>query len=150
MPARIRCALLGHRYGAAAFKLDLAVHDGIPWTNPAARSAGSLHVCGSEHDVVAAEYATYNGRMPERPFIVVAQQWLMDPSRAASDLKPVYAYAHVPQGYTGDATEAILGQIERFAPGFRDRVAAVRTHTPLDFERENPNNVGGDTNGGSM
>jgi phytoene dehydrogenase-like protein len=150
MPSRIRRTLLRHRYGSAAFKLDLAVHDAIPWANPAARSAGTLHVCGSYEEVIAAERSTYNGQMPERLFIIVCQQALMDPSRAAGDLTPVYAYAHVPQGYTGDATDAILCQIERFAPGFRERVAALRAHPPLDLQRENPNNVGGDINGGSM
>jgi phytoene dehydrogenase-like protein len=150
IPTRIRRALGRHRYGAAAFKLDLAVHEGIPWTNPGARSAGSLHVCGSAEEVITAERATYAGRMPERPFVFVAQQWLMDPSRAAGDVKPVYAYAHVPQGYTGDVTDAISAQVERFAPGFRERIVAQRVHTPLDIERQNPNNLGGDINGGSM
>lgn len=150
IPTRIRRALGRQRYGSAAFKLDLAVDGGIPWTNAAARSAGSLHVCGSAEEVIAAEQATYTGRMPERPFVSVAQQWLMDPSRAPGDVKPVYAYAHVPHGYTGDATETILAQIERFAPGFRERIVAQHVHTPIDLERQNPNNVGGDVSGGSM
>jgi phytoene dehydrogenase-like protein len=150
IPTRIRRALGRQRYGSAAFKLDLAVDGGIPWTNPSARSAGSLHICGDAQEVTAAEQATYNGHMPERPFVIVAQQWLMDPSRAAGDIKPIYAYAHVPHGYTGNATEAVLAQIERFAPGFRERIVAQHVHTPLDIERQNPNNVGGDINGGSM
>jgi len=150
IPPRIRRALSRQRYGSAAFKLDLAVDGGIPWTNSAARSAGSLHVCGSAEEVIAAEQATHTGHMPERPFVIVAQQWLMDPSRAPGDVKPLWAYAHVPHGYTGDATERILAQIERFAPGFRERIVAQHVHTPLDIEQQNPNNVGGDINGGSM
>lgn len=150
MPPRIRNALERYRYGTAAFKVDLAVHDGIPWTNQAARSAGTVHVCGSYQEVITAERDTFCGRMPERPFIIVAQQALMDPSRAVGDLVPIYAYAHVPHGYDRDATDIILRQIERFAPGFRERVAALRCHSPQDLARQNANNVGGDINGGSM
>jgi phytoene dehydrogenase-like protein len=149
MPARIRRALRRHRYGAAAFKLDIAVHSGIPWANHNARTAGTVHVCGSYEEVVAAERDTFAGRMPERPFIIVAQQAVMDPSRAAGGLVPVYAYAHVPHGYDGDTGEFILDQIERFAPGFRERIATVRTHMPQDLFNANPNNVGGDINGGA-
>jgi phytoene dehydrogenase-like protein len=150
MPPPVRRALERHRYGPAAFKVDLAVHGGIPWTNHAARLAGTVHVCGTYQEVVAAERDTASGRMPKRPFIIVAQQALMDPSRAVGDLVPIYAYAHVPHGYSGDATDAVLQQIERFAPGFRERIAAVCTHTPQDLWRDNANNVGGDINGGSM
>jgi len=128
----------------------LAVYGGIPWTNPLAHHAGTLHVCGSAHDVIVAERDTFQNRMPQRPFVIVAQQAVMDASRAQGDLKPIYAYAHVPHGYTGDATEAIISQIERFAPGVRDRIAAIAVRSPTDFERTNPNNVGGDINGGSM
>lgn len=150
MPWRVRRALSGHRYGPAAFKLDIAVHEGIPWTNLAARNAGTLHVCGSAREVALAERETSHGRMPERPFIIVGQQAVMDASRGASGLVPIYAYAHVPHSYSGDATEAILGQVERFAPGFRSRIAGLRVHTPADIERDNSNNVGGDINGGAM
>ncbi|MDP7722468.1 NAD(P)/FAD-dependent oxidoreductase [Mycobacterium sp. TY814] len=150
LPVRVRRALGRQRYGPAAYKLDLAVHEGVPWANPEARRAGTVHVCGSERDVVAAERATARGQLPERPFVIVAQQALMDPGRATGGLVPIYAYAHVPHGFTGDATPAILRQVERFAPGFRDRIAAVAEHRPRDLQRVNPNNVGGDINGGSM
>ena len=150
MPPPIRRALERHRYGPAAFKIDLAVHVGIPWTNHAARAAGTVHVCGTYQEVVAAERDTAFGRMPQRPFIIVAQQALMDSSRAVGDLVPIYAYAHVPHGYDGDATETILHQIERFAPGFHERIAALGTHAPHDLWGDNANNVGGDINGGSM
>lgn len=150
IPPRIRRALLQYRYGSAAFKVDFAVHGGIPWANPVARRAGTVHVCGSAREVIAAERDTFHNRMPQRPFIIVAQQALMDAGRAEGELKPIYAYAHVPHAYTGDATEAIVSQIERFAPGFRDRIAAMATCSPADFERGNPNSIGGDINGGSM
>lgn len=150
IPPRIRRALARYRYGSAAFKVDFAVHAGVPWANAAARRAGTVHVCGSAREVVTAERDTFNSRMPQRPFVVVAQQALADAGRAKGDLKPIYAYAHVPHGYTGDATESIVSQIERFAPGFRDHIAATAASGPADFERVNPNNVGGDINGGSM
>lgn len=150
IPPRIRRSLMRHRYGAAAHKIDLAVHDGIPWINQFARRAGTVHVCGTAREVMAAERDTFNNRMPERPFVIVAQQALVDPSRAAGELQPIYAYAHVPHGYTGNATDSIIAQIERFAPGFRDRIAAMAVSGPADIERDNPNNIGGDINGGSM
>jgi phytoene dehydrogenase-like protein len=84
------------------------------------------------------------GRMPERPFVLVGQQYLADPSRSKGDLHPVWTYAHVPHGYDGDATEAIIGQIERFAPGFRERVLDMAVRPPAAFETYNPNYVGGD------
>jgi phytoene dehydrogenase-like protein len=150
LPPRVRRALQRYRYGSAAFKLDIAVHGEVPWTNRDVRKAGTVHVCGSYEEVVAAERDTFAGRMPKRPFVIVAQQALMDPSRAAGGLVPIYAYAHVPHGYSGDASTLIIEQIERFAPGFRERVAAVHTATPADFAAANPNNVGGDINGGAL
>ncbi len=81
--------------------------------------------------------------MPDRPFVLVGQQSLADPSRAVGDVHPVWAYAHVPHGYTGDATDAVLGQVERFAPGFRDRIVATAVRTPADLAAENANYVGG-------
>lgn len=139
-----------YRYGAAAFKLDIAVHGGIPWASAAARTAGTLHVCGNLADVAAAEAQTFRGVMPERLFIIVAQQGVIGASRTIDDLQPIYAYAHVPQGFQVDATKQILRQIERFAPGFRECIAAVKAHSPHDLERANANNIGGDINGGSM
>jgi phytoene dehydrogenase-like protein len=82
--------------------------------------------------------------MPERPFVLVGQQYLADPSRSKGDLHPLWVYGHVPSGYTGDATEAVLGQIERFAPGFRERIVATSVRTPADLAAYNSNYVGGD------
>jgi phytoene dehydrogenase-like protein len=113
------------------------------------RAAGTVHVCGTVDEVVAAERATHTGRMPERPFIIVAQQYLADPSRSVGNIHPLYAYAHVPHGYTGDATDTILNQIERFAPGFRDRIIASFTRTPAELHAYNRNYVGGDIVGGA-
>lgn len=137
------------RYGPAAFKVDLAVRGGIPWTAPECRRAGALHLGGTADEVAAAEQAVWTGRMPERPVVLVGQQYLCDSTRSVGDLHPVWAYAHVPAGYDGDATEAVLRQIERFAPGVRDVVEHVSVMTPGDYERNNANNVGGDITGGA-
>ncbi len=94
--------------------------------------------------MVAAERDTNRGRMPERPFVLVGQQYLADPQRSAGDVHPIWAYAHVPNGYSGDGEKAVLDQIERFAPGLRERIVATATHSPADFEAHNPNYVGGD------
>ena len=115
-----------YRHGPGAFKVDLAVEGGVPWTNPACRRAGTVHVGGTFEEIAAAEREIDRGRMPERPFVLVGQQYLADPSRSAGDVHPIWAYAHVPNGYAGDATEAILAQIERFAPGLRERIVGQR------------------------
>jgi phytoene dehydrogenase-like protein len=150
LPPRIRRAYRRYRHGSAAFKVDLAVEGGVPWTNEYCRAAGSVHVCGNFNEVADAERATHAGRMPERPLIIVAQQHLADPSRSAGDVHPLYAYAHVPHGYTGDATEIVLGQIDRFAPGFRERIVGIHTRGPADLSTHNPNYIGGDITGGAM
>jgi len=149
MPARVRDALLRFEHGPAAFKVDFAVHDGIPWANEHARRAGTVHLGGSFAEMNAVERAVVAGQMPERPFVLVTQQYLADPTRSRGALHPVNSYAHVPHGYTGDAKEAVIAQIERFAPGFRARIASVVTHTPAELERYNPNFVGGDIVGGA-
>jgi phytoene dehydrogenase-like protein len=137
------------RYGAAAFKLDLAVRGGIPWSAEHVGQAGTVHVGGSAADIAAAERLVGRGIMPERPFVLVAQQHVADPGRAVGDICPVYAYAHVPHGYREDATAPIVEQIERFAPGFARRILQVHASSPSDLERGNPNYVGGDIVGGA-
>lgn len=144
LPAPVRRAWERFRRAPAAFKLDLAVEGGVPWTNPDARRAGTVHVGGTMGEVVAAEQAAYDGRMPQHPFVLVGQQYLADPTRSNGDVHPVWAYAHVPHGYTGDATRAMLDQLERFAPGTRERVVGMAVTTPADWERYNANFAGGD------
>ncbi|MGN6217690.1 MAG: phytoene desaturase family protein [Solirubrobacterales bacterium] len=144
LPSRTARAYRGYRYGPAAFKLDLAVEGGVPWAYEPARRAGTVHVGGSFAEIAFAERENSRGRMPERPFVLVGQQYLADPARSQGDLHPVWAYAHVPRGYTGDATDAALDQIERFAPGLRERIVAKSTRTPAEIEAANPNLVEGD------
>jgi phytoene dehydrogenase-like protein len=144
LPPRAARAYRRFKHGPGAFKLDLAVEGGVPWSYEPARRAGSVHVCGSFAEVAHAEREINRGRMPERPFVLVAQQYLADPGRSKGDLHPVWTYAHVPSGYRGDAANAILDQIERFAPGLRDRIVAVSTRTPAELEAANANFVAGD------
>jgi phytoene dehydrogenase-like protein len=144
LPRRIARAYRRYRHGPGAFKLDLAVEGGVPWANEACRRAGTVHVIGPFEELVAAERDVNRGMMPERPFVLVGQQYLADPERSKGDLHPVWSYAHVPSGYTGDATEAILGQLERFAPGVRERVVGTFSRGPAEFAAYNPNYVGGD------
>jgi phytoene dehydrogenase-like protein len=149
LPRRIASAYRSYRDGPAAYKLDLAVEGGIPWTNEACRRAGTVHLGGTFDEIAAAEADVDRGRLPERPFVLVGQQYLADPTRSAGDVHPIWTYAHVPNGYPGDATEAILGQLERFAPGVRERIVGQAVRTPLEFERYNPNFAGGDISAGA-
>ncbi len=149
VPARVARAYRRFRYGPGAFKVDFAVHEGVPWLHEPSRRAGTVHVGGSYEEVASAEAAINDGRMPERPFVLVGQQYLTDPQRSEGRLHPVYSYAHVPAGYTGDATGAIITQIERFAPGFSDRVEATHVRTTTELSRYNANYVGGDIVSGS-
>jgi phytoene dehydrogenase-like protein len=103
-----------------------------------------VHVVGNYRELAAAEREIHAGRMPERPFVLVGQQYLADSQRSVGDVHPVWAYAHVPHGFSGDATEAITAQIERFAPGFRERIVGQAVRTTAEFASYNPNFVGGD------
>jgi phytoene dehydrogenase-like protein len=144
LPPRVAKAYRRYRYGPAAFKVDLAVEGGVPWTAEACRRAGTVHAAGSLEEMVASERETNRGRMPERPFVLVGQQYLADPQRSAGDVHPVWAYAHVPNGFDGDGEKAVLDQIERFAPGLRERIVATATRSPAELEANNANYVGGD------
>ena len=149
LPERARRSARRWRFGPAAYKVDYAVRGGVPWTAEPARHAGTLHLGGELDEIAEAERAVANGALPDNPFVLVAQQYLADPDRTVDDLVPVWSYAHVPHGYDGDATALIDAQIERFAPGFTDRVVARHVTTPADFEASNPNYVGGDVAGGA-
>lgn len=137
-----------YRYGPAAFKLDLVLDGPIPWTAPGVTDAATVHLGGTLEEVSASEAAVARGRVHRRPFVLLNQPSAFDPTRAPDGRHVVWAYCHVPNGWTGDATDAILGQVERFAPGFRDRIVAQHVTRPSDLEAYNANYVGGDINGG--
>jgi phytoene dehydrogenase-like protein len=149
LPRRVSRALGRYRYGPAVHKVDFAIEGDVPWRNEDCRRAGTLHLGGSAAEIVAAEAATVRGHLPDRPFVLVGQQYLADPSRSAGSVNPLWAYAHVPHGYTGDATEAVIGQIERFAPGFRSQIVATASRSATEMATYNPNYVGGDISAGA-
>jgi phytoene dehydrogenase-like protein len=149
LPSRVARAYRRFRHGPAAFKVDFAVEGGVPWTAGAARQAGTVHLGGGIDEIVAGEAAIQRGTMPARPFVLVGQQYLADPTRSAGDVHPVWSYAHVPHGYTGDATATVVAQIERFAPGFRERVVGTAVRSTTELSAANANYVGGDVIGGA-
>ncbi|NUP73376.1 MAG: NAD(P)/FAD-dependent oxidoreductase, partial [Sinomonas sp.] len=122
LPAAVARAYGRYRHGPAAFKVDYAIEGDVPWAAPDTARAGTVHLGGTFEEIAWAEAQTLRGEMPARPFVLVGQQYVADPARSAGGLNPLWAYAHVPHGYPGDATEAITAQIERFAPGFRGRI----------------------------
>ena len=149
LPDRVARSYRRFRHGPGAFKVDFAIEDGVPWTAPVARLAGTVHLGGDLAEVVATEEAVGRGAMPERPFVLVGQQYLADPTRSVGNIHPLWTYAHVPNAYTGDATEAITAQIERFAPGFRERIIGTAVRSATEMSVYNPNYVGGDIIGGA-
>ena len=133
-----------YRYGMGVFKVDWALDAPIPWSDSEAAGAGTVHLGGTLAEVAASERDAWNGRIAERPFVLLAQPSLFDDTRAPAGQHTVWTYCHVPHGSTEDMRLRIERQIERFAPGFRERVLAWRVTTPADLEQRNPNLVGGD------
>jgi len=147
---RYRRQLERYRYGPAAFKVDLALSGPIPWRAGDCVRAGTVHLGGTLAEIAASEAEVGRGRHPERPYVLLAQQSLFDPSRAPAGKHTAWAYCHVPNGSAVDMTERIEAQIERFAPGFRDLVLARSVLTPARLHDLNPNYIGGDINGGAQ
>lgn len=143
-----RRQLRGYRYGPGVFKIDLALDGPIPWTNPELAQAGTVHLGGTLPELVAAERAVAHQRPAGRPFVLVAQPSQFDPSRAPDGKHVVWAYCHVPNGSRADMTDAILAQLERFAPGIGSRIIGRSTMGPAALETYNANYIGGDINGG--
>ncbi len=148
LPSGYARRLAAFRYGPGAFKLDWALSGPIPWRAPECARAATVHLGGTLEEISAAEAAVARGEVPARPFVLLAQHTLFDPTRAPPGRHTAWAYAHVPRGWSGDLTAAIEAQVERFAPGFRDLVLARAARGPAALEAENPNLVGGDVGGG--
>jgi phytoene dehydrogenase-like protein len=150
LPDEYKKTLERYRYGMAAYKVDWALDGPIPWRDAEVARAGTVHLGGTLPEIAASERDAWNGRDSERPFVLLAQASLFDATRAPAGKHAVWTYCHVPNGSTANMLPRIEQQIERFAPGFRDRVLARHVTTPADFERRNPNLVGGDIGMGVM
>jgi phytoene dehydrogenase-like protein len=146
---RYRCALKNYRYGPGVFKVDFALDGPVPWRAQECLRAGTVHLGGTLEEIAAGEAAVWRNEHPERPFMLLAQQSLFDPTRVPEGKHTVWAYCHVPNGSTFDMTGRIEAQIERFAPGFKELILAKNAMDPADLERANANLVGGDINGGA-
>jgi phytoene dehydrogenase-like protein len=148
IPARYRRSLERYRYGMGVFKVDWALAAPIPWRAAECARAGTVHLCGTLDELVASERDAWNGVVSERPFVLLVQPTLFDASRAPEGKHTAWAYCHVPAGSTVDMLPRIEAQIERFAPGFRDRVLARSVMNPADIEAHNANLVAGDIGSG--
>ena len=149
LPSAYRRRLESFRHGPGIFKIDYALSEPIPWKNEVCRRAGTVHLGGTMDEMAAAERDVARGRIPERPFTLVAQQSLFDQTRAPRGQHTLWAYCHVPFGCDIDVSDRIESQIERFAPGFRDCILARHKMGAADLEKSNPNLAGGDINGGA-
>jgi phytoene dehydrogenase-like protein len=150
VPERYAARLLAYRHGPGAFKVDWALDGPIPWRAWECARAGTVHLGGSFEQIAASEWGAWSGRPAGKPFVLLAQTSLFDPSRAPEGKEAAWAYCHVPNGSAEEMTERIEAQVERFAPGFRELVLARSTMGPAELEAHNRNLVGGDLNGGAM
>jgi phytoene dehydrogenase-like protein len=149
LPSGYRRELQAFRYGEGVFKLDWALDAPIPWRDPRCLRAGTVHIGGTLEEIATSEAAVGKGRTTDAPFVLLSQPSLFDETRAPAGKHTVWAYCHVPNGSSEDMTGRIEAQIERFAPGFANRILARSVMTPADIERHNANCIGGDINGGS-
>jgi phytoene dehydrogenase-like protein len=149
LPAAYRKRLEKYKYGAGVFKMDFALSAPVPWTAKECFETATVHLGGTFEEIAESERAHGQGKISEKPFVLVAQHSLFDATRAPEGHHTAWAYCHVPNGATADMSEIIENQIERFAPGFRDCILAKAVKTPADLEKYNANNIGGDINGGA-
>ena len=149
LPSRYRRRLENFGYGPGVFKMDFALDGPIPWATDECRHAGTVHVCGTLEEVARSERDACCGRHSEKPFVLLSQPTVFDPARAPRGKHTAWAYCHVPNGSTFDMAPRIEAQIERFAPGFRDRILARHAENCVDLEKKNANLVGGSINGGA-
>ncbi len=149
IPPGFRRALARFEYGPGVFKVDWALREPVPWTAKDCLRAATVHVGGSFEEIAASERDAWEGRPPYKPFVILSQPSLFDPSRAPNGKHTLWGYCHVPNAWPHSALAQIEAQIERFAPGFRDCVIARNTHTPLEMQSWDENLIGGDISGGA-
>ncbi len=139
-----------YRYGMGVFKIDWALKEPIPFTAARCRQAGTIHIGNTFNEIANSELQTSNGKIVDKPFVLLAQQSLFDASRAPAGRHTAWAYCHVPNGSQVDMTQAIEKQVERFAPGFQETILAKNTMNTFQIQQYNPNYIGGDINGGIL
>jgi phytoene dehydrogenase-like protein len=149
LPSQFTRKLNRFRYGPGLFKIDWALNGPIPWRARECGGASTVHVGGTFEEIARHEAEVWRGRSSQRPFVILGQQSLFDPTRAPAGKQTAWGYCHVPNGSTEDMTDAIEKQVERFAPGFRDRILARHTMNTAELEAHNSNLVGGDIAGGA-
>jgi phytoene dehydrogenase-like protein len=148
LPPKYTQQLERYRYGPGVFKLDWALDGPVPWKAPECARAATVHLGCTLPEIAASERAVWRGDHAQRPFVLLVQPSLFDPTRAPAGKHTLWAYCHVPNGSTFDMSDRIEAQIERFAPGFRDIILARSAISPAQLERYNANYIGGDINGG--
>ena len=148
LPKRVRRTYRRFKYGPAVHKVELAIRGEVPWTNPECRRSGTVHLGGTMEEIAAGEKLITEGRTPDAPFVLVGQQYLADPARSRDGLNPLWAYAHVPNG-AGDATQQVMAQLERFAPGLGAQVVSTHVRGTAAMEDYNANYIGGDIGTGA-
>jgi phytoene dehydrogenase-like protein len=150
LSTRYTLRLAKYRYGPAAFKVDYALRCPIPWKAPECARAATVHLGGSAEEIADSEATMRGGRHSDRPFVLLAQPSLFDPTRAPAQKHTAWAYCHVPNGSQYDMLETMEAQIERFAPGFRECILERRVFSPAELQKMDANLIGGDISGGSM
>ena len=149
LPDRYRRALSRFHYGNGSAKVDFALSEPVPWANPEMRRAGTLHLGGSREEISAGENAVASGRLSELPYVLASQPSVFDDTRAPAGMHTLWTYTHVPPGSTEDRSEAVIRQIERFAPGFRDTIVGMSSWSAAELQEHNPNYPGGDISAGT-
>jgi phytoene dehydrogenase-like protein len=149
LPGSYRRSLEHFKYGPGVYKLDWALHQPVPWRAKECAQAGTVHLGGTLEEIADSERQPWHGKVSDRPYVLFTQASLFDSTRAPAGKHTAWAYCHVPNGFTGNATEAIEKQVERFAPGFRDCIAKRSVMGPAEMERHNQNLIGGDISGGA-
>lgn len=149
-PPHVRRAWSRFRSGPGAYKIDLAIEGDVPWRDEESGRAGVVHLGGTFGEMARAEAQAVAGTMPERPFTLVTQPHLVDPSRSRGGVNPLWLYAHVPNGWPHDETERILAHVESYAPGLRERIVGMHVRGPVAMQRHNAAYLGGDIGGGAV
>lgn len=150
LPIELQTKLKYYKYGPGSFKIDFALSEPVPWKDAECRQAGTLHLGGTMKEIIISEQQVWQGKHPQKPYVIVSQPSIFDDTRAPKGKHTLWAYCHVPNGSKQNMEQEIIDQIERYAPGFKDIIIAKSSLTATDFQSYNPNYIGGDINGGAQ